>query len=268
MKTFLIQIEEDGTPSYDFCYGLMISKRYYEWSITGHGEFKYEYSTYGEKKVENPDDYIPVGSIEFVTKFVLANYGVEAVKQLKPFYPDCWLKNDRYLGGLEIGNPYHIATEMNASSNPNSLHVKSIERLKDENNGNYPYTYFRERYRIYDNEKWYVSKCIYPLSEWRVFVHDNFFMDMKCYKGDTWITPAKAAVMNMIEDYKDTYHYDRDMTGSYTLDVGVSPIDYSTKIIEFHEFYSCGLYGFDMYDRLPYMFSKQWAHVLRRIKGS
>lgn len=43
---------------------------------------------------------------------------------------------------------------------------------------------------------------------------------------------------------------------AYTLDVGIHFVDNNlvTSLIEVHDFFSCGLYGFDDKDKLPFMF--------------
>ena len=56
---------------------------------------------------------------------------------------------------------------------------------------------------------------------------------------------------------------------AYTLDVYVTEDimldDHSicnTFVMECHRFFSCGLYGFCDYSKLPYMFSQEWYEIL------
>jgi hypothetical protein len=263
MKTLLIQIEENGSPSYDFCYALELSRRYLEWSSAGK-EFEYEYSKTGNVKLDHPDSYIPVGSVEFVEDFVRTNYGEKAVSELKPIYPE--ILKDCYLGNIIQTNAYYAAKLLEKQTH-RALHVKSATRLKDESNGNYSPDYILQRKDVYDkNNGFFVGECIYPLSEWRVFVHDGELLTIKHYAGDLWMLPNEHVVKSIIKAYCDDIKYQIKESPTFCLDVGISPIDNATKVIELHEFYSCGLYGFDYYDRLPYMYSKQWFHILSRIK--
>jgi hypothetical protein len=50
---------------------------------------------------------------------------------------------------------------------------------------------------------------------------------------------------------------------AYTLDVGIKTETKETVIIEMHDFFSCGLYGFNDPFRYPYMLS-QWFHEFIR----
>jgi hypothetical protein len=73
------------------------------------------------------------------------------------------------------------------------------------------------------------------------------------YCGDFTLFPIVAAIENMIARYKSA-------PIAYTLDVGVSSVPYkSTFVIEVHDFFSCGLYGFMDATKLPFMFSR-WFH--------
>lgn len=263
MKKFLVQVEEDGSPSYDFCFGMMVAERYFKWS---HNRENLDIilSQTGDKKLENPNDYIPVGSVEFVEDFVKANYGENAVRELKPMYPEFF--NDFYLGDMKLGNAYKAAEAI--SKDPSAaLHVKSATRIKDENNGSYGPSYILGMKDIYNKDNgWYVGSCIYPKSEWRVFVNDGIILGIKNYNGSPWILPNEEVVKRLVDGYCESIKYKTEESNTFVLDVGVSPIDGATKVVEIHEFYSCGLYGFDLYERLPYMFSKQWFHILNRIK--
>jgi hypothetical protein len=51
---------------------------------------------------------------------------------------------------------------------------------------------------------------------------------------------------------------------AYTLDVGVN--NDGTFVIECHDFFSCGLYGFAKLDILPPMFSQWYHEFLRKNK--
>ena len=263
MRKFLIQVEEDGIPSYDFCHQMLIAKRFIDWRFSG-GEFQFITVTGIHDILDNPDIYIPVGSIEFVEDFVRANYGEEGLQAITPIYPKQFA--NRYLGGTVLfdKNSPHVIASCFTKEPYRAFHLKNAKKLKHELNGEYNASQILSNREAFDKlGEWYMGECIYPLTEWRVFVFNGTILDIKNYKGDPWIIPNKEVVEKMVKEYYDNGGKAR----AFTLDVGVEPNDNSTKIIEFHEFYSCGLYGFDMYDKLPYMFSQQWTLVLQRIKS-
>jgi hypothetical protein len=268
MKKFLIQVEENGIPSYDFCHQMLIAKRFIDWRFSLNTEFQFIPVTGIHDILDDPDSYIPIGSIEFVENFVRTNYGEAGLQAITPVYPTQFANplNYRYLGGMGLydkNSPYTIAQCMGKAPN-RAFHLKNAKKLKHELNGEYNATNILKNREAFDKlGEWYMGGCVYPLTEWRVFVFNGTILDIKNYKGDPWIMPNKEVVEKMVKEYYDGGGNAR----AFTLDVGVDENDNSTKIVEFHEFYSCGLYGFDMYDKLPYMFSQQWALVLQRIKS-
>ena len=51
---------------------------------------------------------------------------------------------------------------------------------------------------------------------------------------------------------------------AYTLDVGVTE-NGETVVIEVHDFFSCGLYGFLRTDKLPYMFWRWYFYYVKNF---
>ena len=60
-----------------------------------------------------------------------------------------------------------------------------------------------------------------------------------------------------IKDMINTYTLYNQSPIAYTLDIGIN--DKGTFIIEIHDFFSCGLYGFANHSKLPFMFYR-WFH--------
>ena len=50
---------------------------------------------------------------------------------------------------------------------------------------------------------------------------------------------------------------------AYTLDIGVNKKD-GTFVIEVHNFFSCGLYGFSDHKLLPLMFISGWKELYKQ----
>ena len=109
------------------------------------------------------------------------------------------------------------------------------------------------------------------ISEWRLFVFNKEIVGMRCYSGNEWVTPDKAYCERVVSSYSKK---------TYTLDVMVYPNrnkpmesnihnDWMhrlliTDIVEVHDFFACGLYGFEDYKNLPRMWSAAIDDLLGR----
>ena len=81
---------------------------------------------------------------------------------------------------------------------------------------------------------------------------------MKCYSGEFNIFPDVAEINKMISAYTEA-------PPAYTIDVGVNTKG-ETVIIECHNFFSCGLYGFSDYRYLLDMFLKAYNWQINHSK--
>ena len=93
-----------------------------------------------------------------------------------------------------------------------------------------------------------ISELIDIDSEWRCFVYNNELVGLQNYIGDFTLFPSIDAIKHMIKEYISS-------PVAYTLDVGVNKDN--TFVIEVHDFFSCGLYGFFNHKVLPFMF-RDW----------
>jgi len=93
------------------------------------------------------------------------------------------------------------------------------------------------------------------------YINKNDGKDINCVPSQTsckmkckfcHITDVKL-INEMINEYKGK-------NLCYTLDVGVN--DKGTFILESHDFFSCGLYGFSDYRILPKMFIATWNKLI------
>lgn len=94
-------------------------------------------------------------------------------------------------------------------------------------------------------------------SEWRVFVFNGEVRDIRCYSGDVCTLPDKEYVEKIAKTYSDT-----SGKHAFTVDVMVTD-EGKTDIVELHDFFSCGLYGFEDYSVLPLMWSVTMTDILR-----
>lgn len=61
----------------------------------------------------------------------------------------------------------------------------------------------------------------------------------------------------MIEEYKEA-------PIAYTLDVAITDKG-DTVVLEVHDFFSCGLYGFNDYRKLPYMLHRWYVNYIKGL---
>lgn len=246
---FLVQ-KIDNKLTLDFCHEIMMSQIYAKW----RGE-PYQIK-YAEKEVpkdlKHPENYIPIGTVEFVSDFI-HTYFPDNAKCLTPInVPDALRTfSGRYVWNIDCEEAIPDTLKVN-DDDTIELFRKSLYKIKDESNG------FIEYKRADANKLigYQVSTKINGIrSEWRVFVHHNDVKQVCYYDGDPLVFPDSHRIQQMVERYAR-----EDAPIAYTLDVAVT--DYSTYVIEVHRFFSCGLYGFADYRILPYMFSQEWHEMM------
>jgi len=253
---FLVQ-KINGNLVHDFAFELTQAKEYYEWlgkDVTTFSEtldIKY-IDTFGSsvdgdifKSIGSPDDFIPVGSVEFVSTY-LRKFYPESENALKPLnVPEVLFPFAR----RKIANVSDIndMTEFGDCL----LYRKSITTIKDPTNGP-----FRPSL-MSDCIGFQVSEMMDIYSEWRVFVFHDEVQHIANYSGDCLQFPDRVEINRMVEAYRG------HSPVAYTLDVGVgvNHLRPDTFVIEVHRFFSCGLYGFADHQRIPKMLSQTWYEM-------
>lgn len=238
---FLVQ-KIDKKIVYDFAFELIQAQNYYKWR-GGNFEIKYANLTVPDN-LKHGEDYIPVGSVEFVTEFV-EKYLPGSVDALRPLnVPECLFP---FAGRLII----NVIRPSDIGLFSDKVFAKSNRVLKDENNGLVNIKAHDPIYFVGQQ----VSDIVFDIcSEWRVFVHKNEIQHIANYSGDCTEFPNISAIKAMVEAYE------KDSPIAYTLDVAVTE-SHKTIVIECHRFFSCGLYGFCDYAKLPIMFSQEWFEI-------
>lgn len=223
---FLIQTI-DKKIKHDFSFTLIQSIDYHNWLSKGSITFKL---TDDDLK----KDYTPIGSNEFVHSYM-----------------------EKYLGCSP--NPINVPDELldqkfthrtifNGTNNDLLGHkfIKSNDCIKA----------FTEYINTDENDfdpksipdgNYQISEVVDIQSEYRCFVYQNKLVGVQFYSGDFTIFPDIKSVETMISSYKSS-------PIAYTLDVGIN--ESGTFVIECHNFYSCGLYGFSNHRILPLMFNR------------
>lgn len=243
MSKFIIQCENiNGNliPMFDFGYELIQAIKYQNW-------FRREQTHEFVLVEEDSDvyaDYIPIGSIEFVSAHMKKYDGVKEIHPInipEELYPFA----KRFVQRVKRPLIWKILFDYE------KLFIKDDDKIKGFSgicsaNTNLPIC------------NYLVSEVIDIQSEWRCFVKDGHLLDIKCYSGDFEIMPDIKVIDKMIADYKDC-------PPAYTLDVAINDKN-ETVIIECHNFFSCGLYGFNDYQHLPAMFVRAYKWEVNRCR--
>lgn len=197
--------------------------------------------------------WCPIGSVEFVCGWFQHFFGDDVVpKPLNiPKILQAYDFTKRFLTTEIVNSEFRIKTESFTSD----VFVKDVNKIKSENNGLYHLGYKDVPYGTYQ-----VSTLIKEIkAEFRCFVFENQLLDIRLYNGDYKILPDFEKINYMIDTYKE------DAPVAYTLDVAINEYD-ETIIIEVHDFFSCGLYGFMPTNRLPFMFWRWYYNYINKIK--
>ncbi len=166
---------------------------------------------------ENYKNYVPIGGVEFVIGFLQRFYGLTP----KPINVPQELF---HYAGRKIFNG--VETDLK-----DKLFVKSNDKIKKT------YGVVNEEDFVLPIGNYQFSEIITIESEWRAFIYENKLVGLCNYSGEFTRWPNVNTIKGMIKTY-------RSSPVAYTLDVGVSD-DRGTFVIECHDFFSCGLYGFN-----------------------
>lgn len=215
---FLIQTF-NGKVKHDFSFTLLESIEYQNW-LRNDNSFEVCFTD----KLTIPN-CIPIGSVEFVTDYIKEYYGLTPNPKNIPFE----LMDKKWTGRTVFNG-----TEKDIIS---AKFVKSNDKIKS----------FTEICNSAPMGNYQISDLIEIDSEWRAFVFEGKLVGLQNYSGEFDIFPDVNKIKAMIHTYKT-------QPIAFTLDVAISNND--TMVIEVHDFFSCGLYGFSEHRILPFMFSK------------
>lgn len=265
----------------DFIFALKKSKEWYDWWQPKAFPPIVEFVDSGCSK-----EICPVGSLEFCLDYY-KKLGIE----LKPMnVPENLfhlaigsgyngsMKNinvEKYLEDIFKKNNYteerkeHLIYKHNAN-----MFMKSESKFKWKGNGLYTtfYDFFSSPYYDPTDRYQMTSYCASIEDEWRIFVYEKKILDIKRYAFEDVLTinlPDKKVIDEVLEKV-DLPAYSFDLcVFDYNKPNFAVPEDssllkrdkwYKTRIVEVHDFFSTGLYGFDDYSKLPYMFYRSHLH--------
>lgn len=264
MMKFLIQ-QVNNRVVHDFAFVLLEAIGYQHWR--GNTDIEYKFIENYEFKFEtdNPTivldnngttfdlreyykSFTPIGTVEFVCNFIRFVYGDNYVP--KPInIPRCLLHEKYTKRDVRYATLDPITNNLMGK-----YFVKNIRQIKSDFNGAYNFPMDNKKLP-YDT--YIISDMIDIDSEYRCFVYKNELVGIQYYSGDFTIFPDVNFIKETIDDYSRT----SEVPIAYTLDVGVNSKD-GTFIIEIHDFFSCGLYGFSDLTILPYMFNRWFKEYI------
>jgi ATP-grasp domain, R2K clade family 2 len=248
MIKFLIQ-KINKEIRHDFAFTLLESVNYNNWYNPASNMRVMFFNTKAEQTDlvfnERYHNYVPIGSVEFVSAFLRQFYN----KELKPLNVPEELFG---FAGRDILNGNQ--TSLN-ETNVGIYFIKSNDKIKG----------FTEVITIdikhpinIPNGNYQISEYIIIDSEWRAFIYQNKLVGLQNYLGDFTMFPNINKINGMIKAFKSA-------PVAYTLDVGISNSD--TFVVECNSMTSVGLYGFSNHRILPHMFYRWFYQYVRNIQN-
>lgn len=252
VTTFVVEKydSEDGY-SHDFSFHLAKAVKYYNgfkedliFSLIRCMDDS-QLKKFGNKgMVPESENLVPVGSLEFVNKFM---YIVEGLSPPLPINIPKELDSRRYTKrciehGLNL-------EQLKSRIDPDFLYfIKSETKYKAPCS---EVIHETDLEWLDEDDTYMISDIVHIDSEWRAFIFRGQILDIKRYQSEG-VSLNTVPDMELIQEMVDVLSK-LGKLNSYTLDVGVNKED-GTFILEIHPFVSCGLYGFEWYDILPQMF--------------
>ena len=244
---FIIPSINREEPELDMINQLRFSQDYFKWK---NPDSEFEITEEYQVPSSSMKEYCPVGSIEFCQKvFKYSN-----LPYSKPInIPNCLMRfrkcqNNSFEGYRDGEKAF----------------IKSTDVMKSELNG--VYRIDNATKYIFRGGNFQISKYIEDIeSEYRLFVYEGKIVGMKHYLGDPFVTPDEYVVRNFI----DIISKSDENRIAYTLDVAVirdNEVDDETIPIEMHDFFACGLYGFDDNEKYPWMLWRWWNEYKKRSR--
>jgi len=252
---FLIQ-KINKEVRHDFAFTLLESIRFDKWLHGKDSTMKYQFLNTIEV-VEPSDIYppfefthrhyyakcVPIGSVDFVTEYLVHMYGLFP----KPINVPEELF---HYAGREIFN----GNDQSFENSIGKFFFKSNDRIKG-----YSGYYDTGIPTKIPAGNYQISEFVHDInSEWRAFIYEGKLVGLQNYGGDFAKWPNTDIIKGMIGNYKSA-------PIAYTLDIGISD-DRGTFVIECHDFFSVGLYGFADLKLLPHMFYKWFWEYIKKSK--
>lgn len=249
----LIQCNKQGIPYTDFCYKAKEAIEFRQWYQASDPNYSDHYVLSTLKDLDQFDkhsfaSYTPVGTVEFVHK-VMKIRGIPIPKPInvpENLFPYAGRKITN--GGIETIDQF-----------PTGAYVKSNDRIKS------PINDFYNDWNGWDLSAAKGHNCQFSeivsdvVSEHRVFVFNGTVRGVGSYDYTNLFNPTQGLDKDFIEDVVKEY---KKAPIAYTLDIGVKKGG-ENFVMEVHNFYSCGLYGWDNPEDYYNMLLGWWKEYVR-----
>lgn len=184
------------------------------------------------KKENNPEKVIPIGSIEFVEKYLKINYNIEKINPIE--IPECLRKFEFTKRNYSIINSNNIPKE-------GKYFLKNVSKLKD-----FSYSGDLKNFdfsKINENDLYQISELIDIKEEYRIYVINGEIENICQYNGYPSILTNNKYIPDaaLINKMNTIFSMQKDSPKSYTIDIITN--DNGTALIEIHPFISVGLYS-------------------------
>jgi len=258
MVTYFLIESQNGIPSHDFGYTMFEAVNYHKWYYKEESNYDcHLFCGDIDKNSENlaitmtflrpeKNRIIPVGSIEFAQKFMKLIYNVD----LFPINIPSQLRTNEFLDR----NLSYIDYTEDWSFAGRDHFIKEIGTFKGYADVSDPAT-------ILPAGSYYISGLLDIISEYRCFVYNKSLVGIQYYSGDFTTFPDIHTINKMMKTFTNCPR-------SYTLDVAITRThdDLKTVVIEAHDIFSCGLYGFSNYDLLTKMYISWYNECMAKKK--
>lgn len=251
-KSYLVEVDNQGIPTTDMGYTFIQAIKFREWYSQGqHSGLRVYVSTIEDITnirliIGTPVspaltvETVPVGSIEYVEKFVQLAFKVRNFHLKVTNIPKELLKQE-YLGRTVWESVDTLQLGLIFSGARERIFVKSISRNKKIAD----VIYTNEIYALDQSDRYFVSKLIDITAEWRAFIFKGNIISIHQYSGKGYAQVDIQFIEKMIKDYQSA-------PAAYTLDIALTSCN-KHILIESHNFISVGLYGFEDYSKLVQM---------------
>lgn len=223
MKNIIIEVDNNSEIIQDFCFFAKQSAKYK--NQLHYHEYNIEYKPINNLTIE--DKYsIPIGCIQFIHKW----FELNEIPIPKPINIPFELNNYFFLNrNIRYGTINDI-TNFPVFIKPNN-DIKLFTGDVFENKGQ-----FKLISELKPDTELLISDAILIESEWRGFIYNKKLVGIKHYLGDFTLCPNFKFIEQIIKSYENS-------PISYSINIGINDTD--NFLIEIHDFYSVGLYGFN-----------------------
>lgn len=262
---FLIQTINEKVV-HDFCFELERGIDYWKWKGEQVDVIYAELSELEYLILEHDDisEYIPQGTIEFVFEFI--NLYIKPNSIIHPV-PISSIRGFGHDGAWITDSLSDFVKNELTLSDKADVYIKSVTKFKAKFSGRYNLGELRKEIpENLKNEKLQVTYfCKHVESEFRCFVYKDELLDIKRYKFTSLNSFPSPENMEDILSLKDEITEEYKLP-AYSFDILLDSSG-NTRLLEIHEIFSTGLYGFSDYEYYPWMVVRGFQKIVGDLKN-